>query len=284
MAQQPYVSWKGPATNSLVPTHAYPDTTDKASNGPNFKARPIKHWRKQLLPNNKFNGTPRPAIGMPMDKPGGSVYLGNTPANTTCLLYNTTTTAYANGIKNNVEKYNNTNFAATTLPSDNILNTDPGAVNCVACNPEANIIRRATTVLSKNYYTNTKEYLRSRCVLYDQKLSANKVRGIQYVGSNGQPLYPTNSPTGPQVRLTDSCGAGCQAGPVPVVTIHKPNNLPFYTQGAVDSSTRLDRLKVVTITNNAASFGNRFGRVAVAATRYSGESVTPYFVKSKYKN
>ena len=80
----PYISWKGIATNSAVPSFSRPDLT---VSGPEFKANPIKHWRKQLIPNaNSGSSNRRAGIGMPMDIPGGSVYLGNVSANTSCLL------------------------------------------------------------------------------------------------------------------------------------------------------------------------------------------------------
>ena len=50
---QPYKSWKGPSTNSVVPAWSRPlinGPTNTADSGQAFKARPIKHWRKQLDP------------------------------------------------------------------------------------------------------------------------------------------------------------------------------------------------------------------------------------------
>ena len=68
--KQPIVSWKDKSTSSIVPTWSRPYTnTDVEENiGISFKARPIKHWRKQLFPRNNSGTT---GIGMPMDLPGG---------------------------------------------------------------------------------------------------------------------------------------------------------------------------------------------------------------------
>ena len=101
----PYITWKGLATNSAIPSNSRPDLT---SSGSAFKANPIRQWRKQLLPN-AGSGVPgrRAGIGMPMDLPGGSVYLGNVPANTDCLLNATVNTT---GLKEDIVKYNNTNL------------------------------------------------------------------------------------------------------------------------------------------------------------------------------
>jgi len=78
----PYITWKGLATNSAIPSNSRPDLT---SSGSPFKANPIRHWRKQLLPNTG-SGVPgrRAGIGMPMDTPSGAIYLGNVSSNTDC--------------------------------------------------------------------------------------------------------------------------------------------------------------------------------------------------------
>lgn len=63
MVQKTFATWKRPPTTN--------------NHGPSFRARPIKHWRKQLQSGNKYS---RSSIGMPMDRPGGAVL-----ANGVCL-------------------------------------------------------------------------------------------------------------------------------------------------------------------------------------------------------
>lgn len=72
----------------------------------------------------------------------------------------------------------------------------------------------------------------------------------------------------------------------PSKMIYKPNNRKFSVQGAVDSSSRIQRLKLNTITKSANSLGGRhgkgpFGMEGVNASRYTGRSEAPYFLKSK---
>jgi hypothetical protein len=307
---------KGKSTNSAVPNFSRPlDGSEQYPSGPSFAARPIKHWRKQLVTVNNSSRA-RPGIGMPMDLPGGSVYLGDTEENTDCtkcLDYLTGSDEFSQG-------------AETTGLKDNILRTntiDPTSnliydcVNnkpvCIACNPENNIIKPATTVLSKKYYTDTRSYLKSRCVTYDQKLSTNPVPGVEYFSADGQPLYPDDSLLGPQVRATQNCFKNCNicskcsvcptcniAGTVcsnvssclnfgnnttcyttPSITIYKPNNRQFAVQGAVSSGARIDRLKYNTITTNGGSFYTAWGAAGANAGRYQGTTNGPYFLKNK---
>ena len=224
-------SWKGPTSSStsVVPTYSKPvQTLSGVDNGLAFKARPIRHYRKQLLPT-PGSAYSRAGIGMPMDLPGGATALGVVPP--------------AGG-------------AIVGCQVDNVSPRDPvcDLTDVTPCPAPRPFIRRATTLLKKNYYTDSRAYLRSRCQLYDQKLSANPVPGIAYINSQtGLPLYPTDSPTGPQVRYTQNCANNCQGtgsaqGPITematALTIYKPSNRPFAHQGAVDASLQNVRLVV----------------------------------------
>lgn len=182
----PYITWKGLATNSAIPSNSRPDLTES---GTAFKANPIRQWRKQLLPNTG-SGVPgrRAGIGMPMDLPGGSVYLGDVPANTDCLL---NASADTTGLKEDIVKFNNTNFRQ-------MLDTQ----GCLsgACNPQQNRIKSSTTLLSKTYYPDRKSYMRSRGNLFDQKLTALPVPGITYLDASGNLLPVTGDNATRQIK------------------------------------------------------------------------------------
>jgi hypothetical protein len=210
------IAWKPPATNSLVPSFSRPDLT---AAGPAFKAQPINHWRKQLIPLGMSGGSNRRAgISLPMNTPSGAVATIDeaTLGNARCL-------------------------------KDSIVED-----NVTTCH----IIRRASTLLKKNYYSDRKAYLRSRTLLYEQKLTQNP----------------------------NCCQAGTDAdagtGPSPSPSISNLNNKKFGQQGAVDSSSRLTRLKLDTVNTNAASYRADFN---TTAPQYRGMAATPYFLKSKYQ-
>jgi len=309
------IYWKGASTNSAVPNYSRPlDGSEEYASGPDFGARPIKHWRKQLnTVHNSSRG--RAGIGMPMDLPGGSVYLGNTETNTDCI----TCVSNLNGnqstaLKEDLFKYGNNDSDFTANPQDSFYDCVQDKPVCVACNPENNIIRPATTVLSKKYYTDTRSYLQSRCIRYDQKLSVNPVPGVKYFSADGQPLYPTDARNGPQVRSTQNCfnkcttctgcptcttcdvtcstcknSAACSncntnntCATQPSITIYKPNNQKYGVQGAVSSGARIDRLKYNTITTNGGSFYTAWGAAGANAGRYQGTMNGPYFLKNKF--
>ena len=263
--KQPYVTWKGPSTGSAVPTWSRPLINNNNTNtntGTSFAARPIKHWRKQLVPAANTGISGRAGVGMPMDTPGSSVYLGsavdcsNCPVNLVELIPTT----------------KNTQFDSFSV--------DPSG-NCVACNPETNIIKPVVTLLNNNYI-DTKAYLQSRCQTYDQKLSTTPIPGNSYINSTThQPIPPSDSPTGSQVYYTENCSKKCETINSVVRTIYKPNNQQYSQQGSVSSSSRLTRLKNNTITKNGNSFKTAWGQQGANAGRYQGTSDSDYFLKTK---
>jgi len=125
---QKYVSWKDTAKNAAVPVWSKPDPT---ASGPAFKARPINHYRRQLLPETG-SGSGNSAVGMPMDRPGGAVSLGTTDCN-----------------------------GPKTVLKTNVANES----DCVTCRPK----KSASTKIDKKYYTDSRAYLRARCQTFDQK-------------------------------------------------------------------------------------------------------------------
>jgi len=262
--KQPYVTWKGPSTGSAVPTWSRPLINDNSNTntGTSFAARPIKHWRKQLVPAENTGISKNAGVGMPMDRPGGSVYLGATNDCSYCPV-------------------NLYELIPTT--KDTIFdNTKDASGNCVACNPETNIIKSGITLLNKNYYSDTKAYLQSLCQTYDQKLSSIPIPGNSYINpTTHHPIPPSDSPTGSQVYYTENCSKKCATENSFVRTVYKPNNQQYAQQGAVSSSSRLTRLKNNTITKNGNSFNSAWGQQAANAGRYQGTSDGSYFLKTK---
>lgn len=279
---QPYVSWKGQTFSSVVSSNSRPNTNGPSSDPLLYhsafgKARPLKLWRKQLVPTANSGSSKSSLLGL--DKPGSSTLRSNSDC-TTCLS-SIPEAAISTSIQGN------NSFLTTATPNNSTMNA--GSITdtsnniydkCLSCDATSNRIKPATTVLSKKYYTSSQSYLRSRCQTYAQKAMIEKRPGIQYVDSNGIPLQPTDANNGPQVFNTASCEIGCGNGKT-VTTIYKPNNAKFAQQGAVSSSTRLLRLQQETIDKNGSSFLSAFGQAATNAGKYRGVDGAPYFIKSK---
>jgi hypothetical protein len=317
----PHYATKTETTNSVVPGLHRPNANGVPSNihqhdfdGPEFRARPIKHWRRQLVPTSvnatggAITGPSQPigssgrrnaTVGLLMDRPGAVTYVGDAsceclqqqpgnsytisehflevPKNKGTLVYNKGVIVINNGYENG--GYGNGGYEINT----GIYNTQ-----CIGCNPQNNVIKSASTLLSRAYYSDSTGYLKSRCKTYQQNASINRKPGVTYLGPHDQHLWATSSANGPQVYQTNdiykprvtpyACG-GSGASTV----IFKPNNYQYSVQGAVDSSTRIEKLKLNTINTNANSLRNAFGNEAASACRFTGSGDTPYFLKNKYQ-
>lgn len=291
----PFACARGKTKNAIVPKWSRPFTNgtkkidgDIKASGPAFKARPIKHWRKQLAPQ-KGTGSSSSGIGMPMDIPGGSVS-ANQEANTDVSGCCNTSDAFV------IAEYVPKSPQVPCKPTD-ILNVSPkcNPENPVfgkkqPCNPVANRIKSATTILNRKYYTDSKAYLRARCRTYNQRLTGTPVPGVAYFSSDGVPLWPSSTVTpGPQSRAMSNCykecGSKCYGGPgtgVVAITTYKPNNSQFAVQGAVSSGTRVERLRYNTIQKAAAGQKTAWGAQTANGSAYNGNTGAPYTVKSKY--
>jgi hypothetical protein len=232
-------TWSRPMTNGSNPAD-----TDEIQGSANCwypRSRPIKHWRKQLQPRAASGGG-RAGVGVPGCIPGGSVTLKQ-PKD--CCE----------------ESYILSEYVGKVLP-----NGENGS-----CCKQSQIITSATTVLDKTYYTDSRAYLRARTKTYIQNLSGSKIEGISYEDEAGNRLWPTVT-DGPQNRAKLECGDICSNN-----LVYKPSNSVFSQQGAVSSSTRLDRLRLNTIKKNSQSMKKDFG---TNTAKYSGSYTAPYFLKS----
>ena len=103
-----------------------------------------------------------------------------------------------------------------------------------------NTKRYISEFVPKPYFSNNYQYMRNRGNTFETVSSRHKLQGVQYFeGKN--PIWPST----PQQNGTTSASFAysnvvCNAAKH---VIYKPSNTPFSTQGAVDSSTRLWKLK-----------------------------------------
>jgi hypothetical protein len=286
---QPYESWKGadgtyPVRNAIVPSNSRPSTNGITDSPNDYQsafgtARPLKIWRKQLIPPKKTASANR-VSGSQLSRPGGSVST-STAVNCPSCADNTNVASV------NTMVFGNNAYLTTTTPNkvfDNAAKINDPANNiynkCISCDPVSNVIKSGVTKLNKNYYTTTKAYLYARCQTFDQKSTLEKRAGVTYIDANGNPVLPSDSATGSQVYNMPTCSAICEATGKRVSTIYKPNNTQYAVQGAVDSSTRMMRLRQQAMNKNGASFASAYGAAAANAGKYSTID-SPYFIKNK---
>ena len=314
---QPYVSWKGKSTTSIIPVNSRPNTNQnsKASkSAPNNSiyveeandyssasgtARPLKHYRKQLIPPRKDNAKTVSRDQSIIDLPGNYVYLGNKSYD--CSKCKDDNGNILGSIKENILNENNIIYIKE---GDKFLDKCRNNSKCQSCNPENNIIKSAVTLLNKRYYSDTKNYLKSRVKTYEQNINLSKNKFIQYEDEEGNPLYPSSEfyswegfinnkydlnekAKAPQQYVSTnliqkSCNNECN-GYTKKTIIYKPSNQNFSQQGAVSSGLRTLNSKINNINKNANSFYTSWGREGANAGKYSSNTQAPIFLKSKYQ-
>ncbi len=285
---------------------------DKDYNGPDFKARPLKHWRRQLRVYN-YKGpanNSRTANISQLERPGLTVY--HFTPDCTCVPgeggnsyiisnnkfgYETKDDDYSKGvidveINNNgyiVVPYDATEAQINdpTNPAYKVL-TGVYNTNCINCSPQGNLIKSGVAFQSQAFYSYSNDKLESRCQTYEQNISTNKAPGCNYFDANGIPLWPNDTPNGPQVvapvNYSNNIYNGSYAEPLYCLsqTIYKPNNVAFGRQGAVSGSTRLKKLVSDTITMNGTSFYSAKGEQEANIGKYQGTNISSnYYVKIK---
>lgn len=259
---QPYKSWKqGNGTYAARPGWSRPIEQDKnVALAPPRKPNPLRHWRKQLQPLNNISRT---GVEIPFNAPGSTVYLGVNSDDCNCG-------DITNGTGEVVDIVDNKN--TIFLPGVNVIG-DKGKNVCISCNPEKKIIKSGLTDKlinpvngerpKRKYCYSSAQYLRQKCRTYDQRLSS----GTSVSGSETE--FYANSCEQP-------CGIGSR-----VKFIRNPSNKQFSVQGAVDSGSRIQRLKLNTINKAANGLRKEWGSGAANAAKYTANGATPYFIKSK---
>jgi hypothetical protein len=132
-----------------------------------------------IIANNKFGYETR-----------GNLY--STPQNDVTIQNNGTNTIPYNATEADVNDPTNPAYKVLTGLYD---------TKCMNCSPQSNLIRRSMTIVynSQAYYETTRAKLQSRCQTYEQNISTNPANGVTYFSASGEPLWPNNTPTGPQV-------------------------------------------------------------------------------------
>lgn len=190
------VQWKPNSYNNVVPKNSkpltnknYDENDNNAFYSPFGKARPMKHYRKQIKP---FYVT----------KSGNAVSSSRIDA--------------PNGTQKSVtlDCNENSNFVV-----DFIVDTSKPCIGTKfdnVCKGGTTTVRRpGKTVLDKNYHTTTSSYLKSKCVSYNQRsVTASKVDGEDYAynmtncnsSSCNKTYYkPSNAKYHTQGAVSSSC-------------------------------------------------------------------------------
>lgn len=260
---------------------AYYNRVEDTGLDPNaFRARPIKHWRLQYGEINEKQTFNNKRLIHYIDKPGGYIVR---PYQLQCDCSGSINmvTDFNLGRVTRDNKVGRYNLSNSPTDKDDLKNYYENNVNklnpYMSClkigdtpSKAKKLIQTKTTVnnnpaLPKYFQTNF-SYLQNRCKTFKQK---------SFNFQNNEDL------TG--VAFNANC---CPSDSRCKVSIYKPNNTKFSVQGAVDSSSRIARLKLDEINKSANNSDNgtfKLGNALPNAYAYSGRPDAPFTQKSKYQ-
>tara|TARA_B100000085_G_scaffold97805_2_gene88839 strand:+ start:5606 stop:6364 length:759 start_codon:yes stop_codon:yes gene_type:complete len=119
-------------------------------------------------------------------------------------------------------------------------------------------IRSSVTFLNKKYYGNTTAYLQSRNLDYKSNTFKSKYPGVNYYDSTeNYVVQEYNWPDDTELTSSLYKGKSCTTNGVYNKVYYKPNNQQYGVQGAVDSSSRVTRLKYNTMQKAAKFMGDK---------------------------
>lgn len=278
-------------------------------------ARPLKHWRKRLKPAYRTsNSNASMGVNQVIESPGGTTNLGAF-SNDCIKCISNDNDSYIGHVKNYIVKTSKNHTPFTNQDPNFIIewinpdltfmdktgsplayeenNGSPVCVQCNVANDSLKRVRPNSTILKKNYYSDTKNYLRSRVKRYNQNQLLSPKSGQDYFSSTGKLLYPTDDENGSQNFNSTNCrevaceGTGTGNLILPKsqqLVIYKPNNIKFCQESAASSSLYLTDLKYNTINNNASSFYQDWGTNGANAATYKtslSDHTNTYFLKSR---
>ena len=248
-----------------------------------FKPLPIKHYRREIIvipPSDdlvllKANFRNSQRIGINMETPGGTVI--NTSSSSECIvnsnqiyfqMENTKTNKPCSACDDALLSDTNKNQTSKYLKS---LSQEDSALRRVR---SAGMNRPRYNAQLNNRpesYNSSAQYLQGRNKTFKQN-QFNNLR-IENVGNTSENIYSSNT-----IQYCDTTSSNPDTQYVPVY--YKPSNSKFAVQGAVDSSSRLVRLKYDTITDVGSKMRKAYGEQTANALSY-GVPGNGYTIKDK---
>ena len=247
-------------------------------NSNQFKAKPLKHWRKQYGNDNNRQTNRGRRLLQQYNTPGG--YMVQSARNSTisnpceCSGNVLGYSDYTLGEVTDSKQSSGSSFDYSTCKD---------VSNCILTDAPSKAKRRTRTSYnvpcSKHSYSSYYQYNHARCKEYGQNMNGE----LRY----NDPPDKANCSCGVDSSCGSSSMSGCycraenDAQSCRKRAWEKPNNKQFWQQGAVSSGSRILRLKLNTVNTSANSIGVEYGNGSANALTYSGNPAAPFITKSK---
>jgi len=251
-------------------------------NSNQFKARPLKQWRKQYGNYNNRQSNRGRNLLQQYNTPGG--YMVQTSRENTV-----TNSCECSGNVLGITDYTLGEFTQSkqTVGSSYDYSTCKDVSNCILTDAPSKAKRRTRTSYnvpcSQNSYSSYYQYNHARCKEYNQNMNGE----LRYGDRTDKSRCSCECTCSDGECIGSSSMTGCYSRPennsqsCRKRAWEKPNNKQFWQQGAVSSGSRILRLKLNTVNSNANSIGTAYGNGAANALTYTGNPTTPFITKTK---
>ena len=261
--------------NPLAPDIHSSSLSKSINNSNEFKARPLKHWRKQYANSNK---DPRQTyqnhtlINNYM-QPGGYIIHDMSECKGGCHYTVNGTIGIDKNLSNSCDT-SGSSFDYITCSNER---------NCIKYDIPSQARKRALFSHTINKpcnpsksYSSYHAYNYARCGTYKQNITTQCSS------------YCCKSNSHDKMESSKCCDCGCSNDQSTYHTPHckaraivKPNNPKYHQQVAGSSSSRILRAKLNAVNSNAVSIGNKYGDAAQNALNYNGQPAAPFINKWK---
>lgn len=248
-----YKSWKQQTFTQITSKLQKNKISTSSGSSTIFGPRPLPIYRREIATatTSKCRGNPRVSARVNMfEQPGG--YLVN--------MANGTTTDKT-GVESILDKQT---VKTVNQLNEKYCNSGTNPSKCLSTQNNALRRMRSSGMIKHNYYPTTNQYLYSRKETFDQN-QFNYVRA-------GDPNAIPGSPASFQNTYTSGGGVfdtRVNGSMLKCPVTYKPNNYNYSQNGAVESSTRIDRLRYNTLNTVSASYKGAYGAAMADSLAYN---------------
>lgn len=283
-----YITSNRPPSFNNITNQGKNNLTISGSNANNFRARPLKIWRKQSLPNFELNNQKNRKLknGLLETELAGGTSISkrlcnnkNTNCESTKIIPNWKTFVRNKDDFNKIGRFDKINKNCDLNCDDKFIK------KVIVCDPETNAKKQVLYPSSVNslntpiYYQDYESYLHSRCKTYpdsfikiNNDVNNKKIEVLKCI--NNQPNGSPNKIPYLKCFINNPCSK----------QIYKTPNPQFSKKSAVNSGSVTFRKKLVTlrennILNNGVGLSNFNNSVSSSMTG-GGKKETPFLFKT----
>ena len=261
-----YVSWKG-QTFTQITSWLRKNKRNSSSVTNMYRARPLNIYRREIasINNNYYSGNLRINIRVnSFEQPGGYLIsnINDCHNGMESILDKQLVKT-----KNQQNEYSCNDSIYSVPPHVNDISSQN---RCLSTQNNALRKTRSSGKIKSNFYSNTNQYLYSRKKTFEQNQ-------FNYLKTGTQTAIPGSAAASNNIYTKGGVSFNSEGRELSCTVIYKPSNYNYSQNGAVDSSTRMNRMKYDELNTISSSYKGVYGNAM--ENSYAGGVPTPGYNK-----